>query len=549
MELSRKSISELDKDRFIMDKKRTRVRIRFINGLFACCLSIIIIRLAFIQLGNKSDQYVSIAMNQYNLDYNTSNLNYRLLDNDFEDLIKYNTKYIVEVKSNIFKNFNNNIEMEKILTFTSILKNYNQDFDLIKKFQENPGYNFKFEVDKYTYEKLKTVEDINGIYLYEYDEVNDKEAWSIENILIKEISEQLTNENYHDYIENNIYPTIDFNNSKSGEEVVNASNNNFRLTIDKDIQEGVENILKDEKYNQFDSIAVAISEATTGEIKVLTQKNEYNPNIILGSTTVGYVPGSIFKLVVAEAAIDSGIFTSNDKFSCENSRYDLCKHRHAGNLTMEEALAVSCNNIFAEIGREIGWDLMKNYAEEQGFFKKVLGFSDLREVSGTYAEPKAYEDGPLFLSMGQNMLIEPLQSLSIINTILNNGIYKELNLVKQVVNENNETIEEFNYDSERVLKKDTANVLKDMLINTVKNGTGKHIYIKNIETGVKTGTTERFNGEDYVSDGWVLGYFKHRNKYYSMFVFVENINEEGQYGGNTAGPIFKDIVEYFTVNF
>ena len=42
--------------------------------------------------------------------------------------------------------------------------------------------NLRFEVDKYTYEKLQTVQDINGIYLYEYDEFNEKEAWSIENI-------------------------------------------------------------------------------------------------------------------------------------------------------------------------------------------------------------------------------------------------------------------------------------------------------------------------------------------------------------------------------
>ncbi|BAK56601.1 penicillin-binding protein [Candidatus Arthromitus sp. SFB-mouse-Japan] len=532
-----------------MDKKNVRLRIRFINILFGLSISIIIFRLAFIQLGAKADKYVSIAMNQYNLDYRTSNLNYRILDDKSNDLIKYSTKYIVEVKSNIFKNFNNNIEMEKILTFTSILKNYNEDFDLIQKFQENPGYNFKFEVDKYTYEKLQTVQDINGIYLYEYDEFNEKEAWSIENILIKEISENSTEENYHTYIENNKYPKIDFNYVKTGKDVVDPNNNNFKLTIDKELQDGVKNIISDKKYDEFDSIAIAISEASTGEIKALTQKNEYNPNIILGSTSLGYVPGSVFKLVVAEAAIDSGIFTSKHEFSCENSRYNLCKDRHAGKLTMEDALAVSCNNIFAEIGKEVGWDLIKNYAEDQGFFKKVLGFSDLREASGSYAEPKEYEDGPLFLSMGQNMLIEPLQALNITNTILNNGIYTKLKLIDKIVNENNEVIKEFSNTSDKVLKKDTANILKSMLINTLENGTGKNIKISGVESGVKTGTSERFDGENIVSDGWVLGYFKHRNKYYSMFVFVENINEEGQFGGNTAGPIFKEIVEYYTNTF
>lgn len=531
------------------NKRSSNVRIIFINFIFLFCIGIIIARLAVIQLGYKSDQYVTLAIDQYNLDYKTSNLNYRILDSNNNDVLKYNTKYIVEVKSNIFKNFNNNIEMEKIFTFTSILKNYNQDFDLLKKFEENPGYNFKFEVDKYTYDKLKTINDIRGVYLYEYKELNDSEAWSIENILIKEIEEGTSKDKYHEYLTENEYPYIDFNNIQSGVNVVNEDNNNIKLTLDSEMQKGVETIIKDEKYSNFDGIAVAISEATTGEIKVLTQDNEYNPNIILGSTTLGYVPGSIFKLIVAEAAIDSGIFSTDDTFSCENSRYELCKNRHAGHLNIEDALAVSCNNTFAEIGKVVGWDIIKEYAEEQGFFNKILGFSDLREVNGTYAEPKDYEDGPLFLSMGQNMLIEPLQALGIINTILNNGIYVDLNLIKEIVNENDETVKDFDYISNRVIKHDTAKLLKDMLINTVKNGTGKGIYMEGIETGVKTGTTERFDGEDIVSDGWVLGYFKHRNKYYSMFVFVENINEDGQFGGNTAGPIFKEIVEYFVDKF
>ncbi len=530
-------------------KKALKKRIYFISSLFLFCISIIISKLAYIQLSEKSSFYVSKALDQYNLQYRTSNLNYRIVDENNEELLDYKNKYIVEIKSNIFKNFNNNIEMEKIFSFISILKNYNQQFNLIEKFEKNPNYNFKFEVDKYTYDKLKTLDDINGVHLYVFNELNDKKAWAIENILVKEIDEKSSEQPYHEYLNGNKYPIIDFTKNNLGENVVNGTNNNLKLTINKELQNGVEKILNSEKYDKFKGISVAISEVNTGKIKLLTQKNEFNPNIMLGSTTIGYVPGSIFKLVVAQAALDSGLFSSTDKISCDNSRYNLCKDHTHGTLTISDALAVSCNNIFAEIGSKLGWDLISSYAKEQGIFKKVLGFSDFREVDGSYAEPKSYEDGPLFLSMGQNMLIEPLQSLNMINTILNGGIYKKLNLVSDIVNENNEIIKTFKYDSKRVLKESTAKSLKNMLINTVENGTGKNIFMENVETGVKTGTTERFDGKDYVSDGWVLGYFKHRNQYYSMCVFVENINEEGLYGGNTAGPIFKEIVEYFVTNF
>ncbi len=523
-------------------------RICCINIIFLCITIFILGRLAYIQLGYKSTEYVSMALDQYNLQYRISNLNYRILDDSNEDLINYNEKYIVEIKSNIFKNFNNNIEMEKILSLISILKNYDNQFDLIKKFDENPSYNFKFEVDKHTYDKLRTLDEINGVYLYKYNQVNEKEAWSVENVLIREIQEKSTDNLYHEYMVDNKYPTISFLGMNYGQELINRNNNNLKLTINKSLQTGVEQIINNKKYNEFESIAVAISESDTGKIKVMTQKNESNPNIMLGSTTVGYVPGSIFKLVVTESALDLGIFTRNDTFDCRNSNYDLCQSRH-GVLNIEEALAVSCNNTFAEIGKVVTWEYMLNYALEQGLFKKVFGFSDLREINGSYANPKEYEDGPLFLSMGQNMLIEPIQSLGIINTILNNGNHNELSIVDSIINEDGEIISKFNYKTNRVLNESTANSLKEMLVNTVKNGTGKVMNIENVEVGVKTGTTERFNGENYVSDGWVLGYFKHRNKYYSMCVFVENINEKGQYGGNTAGPIFKDIVEYFVKNF
>src|SRR5699024_8880231 len=178
--------------------------------------------------------------------------NYKVLDDSNENLINYKTKYIVEIKSNIFKNFNNNIEMEKIFTFISILRNYNEDFNLIKKFEENPNYNFKFEVDKYTYDKLKTLEEINGVHLYEYNQFNENEAWSIENIFIKEVSEKSTEDSYHEYITENKYPIIDFMNTKSGEQFVENENNNFKLTINKELQNGIEEIIRDEKYSQFD---------------------------------------------------------------------------------------------------------------------------------------------------------------------------------------------------------------------------------------------------------------------------------------------------------
>lgn len=86
----------------------------------------------------------------------------------------------------------------------------------------------------------------------------------------------------------------------------------------------------------------------------------------------------------------------------------------------------------------------------------------------------------------------------------------------------------------------------------VERGTGRLAKVKGLEMGGKTGSTERIevikskdNNEEKkeYSDGWFIGYFKAKDKYYSAIVFVKNIDKNTEGGGNTAAPIFKDVVE------
>jgi cell division protein FtsI/penicillin-binding protein 2 len=94
------------------------------------------------------------------------------------------------------------------------------------------------------------------------------------------------------------------------------------------------------------------------------------------------------------------------------------------------------------------------------------------------------------------------------------------------------------------ISKTNANLIKNQMIKVVRNGTGVSARIENIEVGGKTGTSQRYDGSKFINDGWFIGFFKLNNKYYSMVIYVPDINISGgkEEAATTAAPIFKDIV-------
>ncbi|WP_032121838.1 penicillin-binding transpeptidase domain-containing protein [Clostridium amazonitimonense] len=514
-----------------------------------------------------SDRLEVMANSQYRYKENINELKFSVLDSKNRNLIEYNRKYILVIDPATFKRNNSSTEVNRIYAFNYILKNYNKDYDLATILESPNSARLYINLNKEAYEKLKAVKGIKGTYLYMYDEVQRSKAWKIENMItnFKYNKNDIKPENS---LEGAIYLKTKDNNTPSvifekdvdgnineGIYDIDESNMNIRLTLDKEMQEAVREILSAEKYKHYDQIGVTIVEANTGKIKVMAQKDESKPNINLASTTEnGYVPGSIFKLLVEEVAIDRGLFLPQSKFTCELGKYSICKKAH-GELTLEEALMISCNNIFAEVGKEIGWPVIEEYARKQGLFEKVLNIHGNGEVTGDFVLPTAYEDGPRLLSIGQNMRITPLQGANIISTIVNEGIYVKPTILEGYVDNYNNMLSKTPLEKTQVIKKNTAKIMKEQMIKVVRDekGTGKSVYMEGVETGGKTGTTTRMepivseeNNKTIMekhSDGWFAGYYKFKGQYYSMVVFVKDINEENQYGGSTAGPIFKEIVE------
>ncbi|MDF2880984.1 MAG: penicillin-binding protein transpeptidase [Clostridiaceae bacterium] len=502
-----------------------------------------------------------MANSQYEYKENLSDLNYKILDANGKQLLNYNTIYDIVIVPNIFKDNFDDPMNEKLLTVMYILNNYNStlekyknSFNLKDEIEKNQSIILNYEVNEETYNEIKKISGLKGIYSYKHTVVDRKDAWRIENVITntntikngKNVSKDGNSlENViQQKLKQNKFPQITFQRKVGGEIIEGQSgtpenNLNLKLTINKDIEDKIDEVLSDKKYEKFKNIGVLLVESNTGKIISINQKDNTQPNIIIGaSTNHGLYPGSIFKIIVEEAGLDRKTISLVKSYSC-NGVYEKDSHRFHGTLTPGEALAASCNDIFGQIGLEVGANNFYDNASSQGLFSKVLGLYDEESGSIEENEPKLVDKSIYKAAIGQGVRITPLEAVAIPNTVVNGGKYVKPYIIQGYVDNNNNMVEQSKAESKQVIEKTTASELKAQMINVVRKGTGIEAAVENVEIGGKTGSTER--GE--TSDGWFTGFFKIGGKYYSMVVICPEINKNTESASNTASPVFKEIVE------
>lgn len=493
----------------------------------------------------------AIADGQYYYAERTCSINYKILDKNGEDLLPYVEKYKAVIDPFFFSKNDFLKYQEEYNTLYYILKNYNDAYDIYNLDLPNTYTKIFFDIDEKTCTKLKTVKNLKGIYAYKYSNVDRTNGNSIENIITSENKKNITKDtleySINSKIKTNKYPTINFYRDVNGniikvKNILPENNINLKLTVNKKIEEKIRDVLNSDYKKKHDDIGVVIMEADTGNILTLTQKNNQRGNVLIGlGTENGFYPGSIFKVIVEEAAIENSNLSETQMYYCKPGKGSKCSKSH-GYINVDEAFVLSCNNTFIKIGDGIKYgDLLKT-AKAQGLFSQVLKISG--EKAGDIVAPIRDKGGNGLISIGQNMRITPVQALGIVNTVVTGGKYVKPKLIDSYVDNNNNVIEKENTCVNQVIKKSTADVIKKQMKQVNIRGTGTLANIKGIENGGKTGTSTRpaENGKTY-SDGWYVGFFNISGKYYSMVVFVKDIDMEKEGGGNTAAPIFKSIVE------
>jgi penicillin-binding protein A len=271
-----------------------------------------------------------------------------------------------------------------------------------------------------------------------------------------------------------------------------------------------------------------------------------------------FIPGSTFKVVTATAALDSGRYTPESRFDdpgyCIEYGKRVSNYSDQGGpqvyglIDFATALENSVNSVFCNIGKEVGPDLILDYAERFGFYEDppLETPSEERVPSGLYNKGKLYRPenpqdvDPGRLAFGQErLLVTPLQMAMVSAAVANGGTLMEPHAVDRIVSPKGEVISRTEPDEYReVMKPGTAADLTDMMTRVVSSGTATSAQIPGIEVAGKTGTAE--TGRPGENHTWFIAFAPADAPRVAIAVALSN---QSGTGGSTAAPIAQAVMQ------
>jgi peptidoglycan glycosyltransferase len=283
------------------------------------------------------------------------------------------------------------------------------------------------------------------------------------------------------------------------------------------------------------------------------QADDANPLI---NKTIGgdlYHPGSVFKLVVAAAALESGEYTNKSTFEnpvsvqLPNSTSEVfnSSRRACGsgsNVTLIYAMRFSCNVPFVELGLALGQDRLRAQAELFGFGKQIR----VPMLATPSIFPEEMDDAQLGLSsFGQyDVRVSPLQMALISASIANGGLMMQPNLIESVISPNLSVI---SAPEPEVLSQPitaaTAASLKKQMVQSVSSGVASNSSVSGFKVAGKTGTAE--NGEGERVTLWFTGFAPATNPRVAIALVIEDGGgrDSGASGNATAAPVARSFFQ------
>jgi penicillin-binding protein A len=349
----------------------------------------------------------------------------------------------------------------------------------------------------------------------------------------------------------------------------NPSGGNVELTLDPAVQEAAMDGLDDVTG------AVVALDPSTGAILGLASTPTYDPAQLSShdpaamrayveqitpaegsgdadprvnqATSERYPPGSIFKVVVSAAALASGDYTPDTvvpapqqltlpgtSTQLENFGGEACSS--SGEQPLIDALTVSCNTAYAQLGIDLGEDRVREMAQ-------AFGLDDERfdvplTVSGSTIGDIANDAELGVTSIGQqDVAVTPMQAAMIASAVANDGTLMKPFLVDSIQAPDLTVVDQT--DPEEMsspISADVADQLTRMMTSVVDNGSGRRARISGIEVAGKTGTAENA-GPDH---NWFIGFAPADDPQIAVAVFVRN---GGGTGGDISAPIARSVIE------
>ncbi|MBR3868351.1 MAG: penicillin-binding protein 2 [Clostridia bacterium] len=330
------------------------------------------------------------------------------------------------------------------------------------------------------------------------------------------------------------------------------------LTIDSEIQRICENSMK---WNNLEKGAVVVLDVATSEILAMAStpvfdrenlsvalRNDDSP--FLNRALESYAVGSVFKPVVAVAALENGINT-DVIFNCDGCsevsgvRFNCHKRTGHGMNDMLDAMSVSCNSYFINLGQAVGADDIILSAYSLGFGKEIVLCDSIISDMGNLPDTDNIDSLPALanLSFGQGALLAtPLQIAAAYCAFANGGYYREPYVLKNMIGYNGEITAYYkNEINNKVLPDSVCEEISEMLAETVKNGSGKLASPMVGDAAGKTATAEtgRNDGNKKIVNTWFAGFYPAENPEYVIVIF----REDGNSSSTDCAPVFRDIAD------
>ncbi len=352
------------------------------------------------------------------------------------------------------------------------------------------------------------------------------------------------------------------------------------LTIDFGLQQFIENQMQNLRGT------VAVMELTEGGVLALISKPDFNPESFSNYSPEQwqsllndpyyplqnrfiqglYSPGSVFKIVMAVAALQEGIIDARSTFFCSGVTYIYDNPFRCwfpgghGEVTVREALEKSCNIFFYNLGKKLDIDVIARYARMLGLGVRT-GIDLEEEKAGTFPDSdwkmkkfaqKWFPGETISIAIGQGQIsITPAQLLQMISIIALRGEKLKMHLVKEIRKGENLI---WQFKPEKVslpLNKDNLEIVVDGLARVVKSGTGIRAQLDGLEICGKTGTAQVISKKNplyekvkaqemFKPHSWFVSFAPRTNPKYALVVLVEN----GGDAGAIAAPLAARIYDY-----
>lgn len=342
--------------------------------------------------------------------------------------------------------------------------------------------------------------------------------------------------------------------------VVEGRAKDLHLSIDKDLQFIAQRYLK-EKVRKFEANmgGIGVMNARTGEILAVANYPSFDPNVPhmnpgaihrLPFVTDPFEPGSTFKTFTIASALENGIARPDTNYYCERGQLQIGNHiiREAESnrsyewLSVNEILRYSSNIGTTKIAFDLTYPKLEKTILDFGFSQRT-GIEVPGESRGIFQKSKNVS--PLRLSnisFGQGLATTGIQMLAAYAAIANGGYYVTPTIFKV---ENDKEV-----NKRRIISRETAEILNEMLIDAVERGTGSNARVEHFTIAGKTSTAQRASETGGYS-GYIpgfIGYPVGLDDTFVIYAYIDNPQGRVYYGNRVAAPLFQRVAKHILYN-